>query len=70
MLGMTEAKEFLGEDLQYELRLLLTEQVGQNLRNELAHGLLAEGSFYSAPAVYVWWLFFHIAVAWINRSST
>ena len=70
MLGMTEAKEFLGEDLQYELRLLLTEQVGQNLRNELAHGLLAEGSFYSAPAVYVWWLFFHIAVAWINRGST
>lgn len=70
MLGMTEAKEFLGEDLQYELQLLLTEQVGQNLRNELAHGLLAEGSFHSAPAVYVWWLFFHITVALINRGST
>ncbi|MDA8190065.1 MAG: DUF4209 domain-containing protein [Gammaproteobacteria bacterium] len=70
MLGMAEAKEFLGEDLQFELQCLLTEQVGQNLRNELAHGLLSEEAFHSAPAVYVWWLFLHIAVALINRDST
>ena len=70
MLGMAEAKKFLGEDLQYELQLLLTEQAGRNLRNELAHGLLAEEAFHSVPAIYVWWLFFHIAVALTNRGST
>ena len=70
LLGMVESLTLLGEDLQFELQCLLTERVGVNLRNELAHGLLSEDAFLSVPAVYVWWLFFHIAVALTNRGST
>lgn len=49
-------KEILGEDLVFDLRGLLIERYGANLRNDAAHGLLDYGDFYSAPCVYLWWL--------------
>lgn len=49
-------KAVLGEDLVFDLRGLLIERYGSNLRNDTAHGLLDYGDFYSAPCVYLWWL--------------
>lgn len=46
----------LGEDLLFDLRGLLIEGHGANLRNDVAHGLLNYSSFYSEPCVYLWWL--------------
>jgi hypothetical protein len=45
-----------GEDLVFDLRGLLVERFGANLRNELAHGLLSNNAFYAVPAYYLWWL--------------
>jgi hypothetical protein len=45
-----------GEDLVFDLRGLLVERFGANLRNELAHGLLSNNAFYGVPAYYSWWL--------------
>jgi hypothetical protein len=49
-------KRTLGEDLVFDLRGLLVERYGANLRNELAHGLLSNNAFYGVPAYYLWWL--------------
>lgn len=45
-----------GEDFVFDLRGLLVERFGANLRNELAHGLISHNGFYSVPAYYLWWL--------------
>lgn len=69
LLDLTEAKEFLGEDLQFELQGLLSEKVGFNFRNESTHGLASQLEYYSPTAVYLWWLFFHIVVYFSQFSS-
>lgn len=60
---MLSASEFskplegvIGEDFVFDLRGLLVERFGTNLRNDLAHGLLNYNAFYSWSACYFWWL--------------
>jgi hypothetical protein len=48
--------EILGEDLAFEFRALFCDPLGPNLRNEVAHGLLDDGSSQSIHSVYAWWL--------------
>ncbi|HLJ57865.1 MAG TPA: DUF4209 domain-containing protein [Chthonomonadaceae bacterium] len=48
--------ETFGEDMVFDLRGLLVERFGSNLRNDLAHGLMDFDSFYSFAACYFWWL--------------
>ncbi|MGZ5436798.1 MAG: DUF4209 domain-containing protein, partial [Pyrinomonadaceae bacterium] len=52
--------KLLGEDLLFELRSLLVERFGANLRNDLAHGLLDHDSFYMPASRYFWWLTLHL----------
>lgn len=44
------------EDLLFDLRSLLTEKYGSNMRNRLAHGLLSDDDSESSIAIYVWWI--------------
>jgi hypothetical protein len=69
LLGMPEATAVLGESLAFELRALLVEQEGANLRNHVAHGLLTDGQAWSAYALYAWWLALRVAVVpvWLSR---
>jgi hypothetical protein len=47
---------FSDDDLIFDLRGLLIEHHGSNLRNEMAHGLLDDGQFHSEAAIYLWGL--------------
>jgi hypothetical protein len=51
-----EMKATFGEDLAFDLEGLLLDELGANLRNRFAHGLLAQSDFYAAPVSYMWWL--------------
>ncbi len=62
LLAMDDAVELLGPGLRLELRALLVEQEGPNLRNDTAHGLLTDGAAWSASAVYAWWLLLRLVV--------
>jgi hypothetical protein len=55
LLERPEAAEILGPDLVFELRALYCEQVGPNLRNQVAHGLLDDDESASSHAAYAWW---------------
>jgi hypothetical protein len=46
----------LGEDLVFDLRGVLVEKAGANLRNRMAHGLMSSAAFYDSTAVFLWWL--------------
>jgi len=45
-----------GPDMVFDLRGILIERFGHNLRNDLAHGLLDEGSLYGVASIYLWWI--------------
>ena len=56
LLAMPEAADALGAELHFELKALLIEQQGDNLRHDTAHGLLHDAQAWSAGAIYAWWL--------------
>lgn len=62
LLPLEAATKIFGEDVIFDLRGILIERFGHNLRNELAHGLIPEGGFYNAAAVYLWWLILHLCL--------
>lgn len=51
-----EISEVFGEDIVFDLKGLLVERFGANLRNRLAHGLMDHNSFYSVEIPYLWCL--------------
>lgn len=61
------AEKIFGMDLLFDLRGILIERFGCNMRNESAHGLMYEGQFYRPEAIYLWWLV--IRMCW-NGCST
>ncbi|MDP2867997.1 DUF4209 domain-containing protein [Methyloversatilis sp.] len=56
LMEIPQATQIFGEDLTFELKALLCDAFGPNLRNELAHGLLSEEECQSTYAIYAWWL--------------
>lgn len=48
--------EMFGKGTAFDLRGILTEKFGHNLRNDFAHGLLPESGFYGEASEYLWWL--------------
>jgi hypothetical protein len=60
MLTRPEMAKIFGEGMAFDLRGLLVERFGLNLRNDIAHGLLAESQMVSPGAIYAWWLVFRL----------
>jgi hypothetical protein len=56
ILWTPEAEEAFGLNVLFDLRGILIEQWGYNLRNKMAHGLMDADDFFSVPSVYLWWL--------------
>ena len=51
-----EITSILDEDTLFDLKGLLVERSGSNLRNRMAHGLISDGEFMSPIMSYLWWL--------------
>lgn len=60
-LYMSEVKDVFGADVVFHLRRILVEPLGENLRNKMAHGLIASEEFFSIPVAYFWWLILRMA---------
>lgn len=56
LMELPEVTQIFGEDLAFEFKALFCDAFGPNLRNELAHGLLADKECQSTYAIYAWWL--------------
>lgn len=55
LLDMTETEEIFGSGMVMEMKAMLVVKGGPNLRNDIAHGLLDDGSAWSYSALYMWW---------------
>lgn len=62
LLETDEALEVFGEAGLFELDDLFVDQLGANLRNEVAHGLLEDEGMFSTDALYAWWLLLRCCV--------
>lgn len=51
-----EVVDIFGEDLAYEIKALYCDQIGPNLRNNIAHGLLDDQQCTTVDTIYAWWL--------------
>ncbi len=58
------------QDILFNLRSLLTEKVGKNLRNKIMHGLLADTDFDRPKHVYLWWAALRLCVEEFPGSNT
>jgi hypothetical protein len=62
LLDDAEAAKLLGEDLVWELKALLTDRPGLNLRNRIAHGLVGLEDFHIGLSNNLWWMVLKLAV--------
>lgn len=69
MLIHPQMAKIFGEGMAFDLRGLLVERFGLNLRNDLAHGLLAEQQMITPGAVYAWWLVLRLCCIPIIRAK-
>jgi hypothetical protein len=60
VLAASELEKVFGQNVLFDLRCLLIERFGANLRNLVSHGLADYTSVYSAPASYLCWLVLHL----------
>lgn len=60
LLWMPEMEKLFGPDFTFDLRGILIERFGYNMRNEMAHGLMPEYAFYQPGAVYLWALLMNL----------
>jgi len=60
VLASEELEVMLGTNVLFDLRCLLIERFGANLRNLLSHGLADQASVYSPAASYLCWLVLHL----------
>ena len=56
ILDRPEIKDIFDEDTLFDLRGLLVEHSGSNLRNLMAHGLLDDEAFSHPLMSYLWWV--------------
>lgn len=56
--------EIFGGEIAWQLRSLLVDARGANLRNKVAHSLRSDGEYlYRASSRYYWWLVWHLLVS-------
>jgi len=59
----------LNKDLLFDLRVLLIEGFGDNMRHDIAHGLYPTSKIFSNPGIYLWWLSLKLAIDFDSFSS-
>jgi hypothetical protein len=60
LVRLPQMESVFGKDLTFEIRALFCDQDGPNLRNDVAHGLVADGKGSDVDSVYAWWLMFRL----------
>lgn len=67
LMDLQGVDDVLSADLAFEIRAMLCNPNGPNLRNEVAHGLVDDDQANSLSSAYVWWMIFRLAfVSWWN----
>lgn len=72
LLDNPDIEKVMDKNLIFEFKALLSDAVGPNLRNEMAHGLLEADRAESVYAIYLWWLCLRLminSIPWQNHKK-
>lgn len=69
LLTCGDVEAVFGEDLVFDMRGLLIERFGSNLRNVMAHGLIEVDQMVGLASAYFWWLTLHLVIRPLLRAS-
>lgn len=70
LLDRSEVADVFGADVAYELRGLYAGRFGQNLRHDVAHGLLDDSSANTTATIYAWWFVLRLVLTpFFNRKA-
>lgn len=69
LLEMPELGQLLGDDLVFDLQVLLVDAFGSNFRHDVAHGLRSDAALDSWEAAYCWWTILRICVLFALPAS-
>jgi len=67
LLADPKAGGIFGKDLIWEMRSLLTEKCGPNLRNRMCHGLIDSQDINNSSSFFLLWLTIYLLVGFINN---
>jgi len=63
------AEKIFGKDLIWEMRSLLIEKTGPNLRNRLCHGLMSSEDMNSTSSIFLLWLTIHLIIGFQPKND-
>ena len=63
LFDLPETKMIFGESYWFELRGLLIEKTGSEIRNRVAHGFISNPECYSGAAKNIWWIVLRLCVS-------
>jgi len=66
LLTDSNAEQIFGKDLLWEMRSLLVEQSGPNIRNRVCHGLANSNDLNSTSSIFLLWLTMYLLVGFMN----
>lgn len=67
LMDLPGVDDVLSANLAFEIRAMLSNPHGPNLRNDVAHGLVDDDQANSLSSAYVWWMIFRLVfVSWWN----
>lgn len=70
LLDRSEVADVFGSDVAYELKGLYAGRFGQNLRHDVAHGLLHDSSANTTATIYAWWFVLRLVLTpFFNRKT-
>jgi len=64
-----EITSIFDENTLFDLKCLLVDHAGSNLRNRMAHGLISDGEFMSPLMSYIWWLTLRLCCFYFDTSA-
>ena len=69
LLNDPNAEQIFGKDLLWEMRSLLIEQSGPNLRNRVCHGLADSNDLNGASSTFLLWLTTYLIIGFIKNNE-
>jgi hypothetical protein len=72
LLESSELRSIFGAGHVLEMKMLFTDPIGPNLRNEVAHGLLSDESMEGLDPIYAWWFMLRLVFTpyWNSLGAT
>lgn len=69
LMELAENNSAMPKDIIFTIKFIFCDQMGYNLRNDAAHGLLSDNQAQSTATIYAWWILFRLVIRATSTSK-